>query len=198
MRSLLGPRGEFEPTERGRRGLGRRRHRGDALPLPRKSGYRLIHDWAKAGLLEKIGVVKSCVERKRKRVEGLYHPAMMPDHAIRRRRRRASPGRRRAPMIHAVTLEETAAEFAIITFRWRSSAFRPTRRRPRSRAYLNHHPMKTLSELVEMGYDRERSRPCAGRHVGFRDYTSLARPATTGAHCLGRRPQGDAAQGPLP
>src|SRR3569623_1628291 len=38
----------------------------------KKAGYRLIHDWAKAGLLEKIGVVKTCVERKRKRVDALY------------------------------------------------------------------------------------------------------------------------------
>src|ERR1700755_1007079 len=43
----------------------------------RKSGYRLIHDWAKGGLLEKIGVVKACVERKTKRVEQLYHPAFL-------------------------------------------------------------------------------------------------------------------------
>jgi hypothetical protein len=74
----------------------------------RKSGYRLIHDWAKAGLLEKIGVVKSCVERKKKRVEGMYHPAMIPDHAIEAKRPTSRIRLTAQPMIQAVTLEEMA------------------------------------------------------------------------------------------
>lgn len=40
----------------------------------RRHGYRLLRDWAKAGLLEKIGVVKACVEQKMVRKDGVISP----------------------------------------------------------------------------------------------------------------------------
>jgi hypothetical protein len=88
----------------------------------RKSGYRLIHDWIKAGLLEKIGIVKCCVERKTKRVEQDYHPAFMPDNAIEAEETGESHPMDGAPIIRAVTLKRLRPSSAITTFRWRSSA----------------------------------------------------------------------------
>jgi hypothetical protein len=73
---------EFEPQDEGDEDLADDATEAMHYLYRRKSGYRLIHDWAKAGLLEKIGVVKSCVERKKKRNEALYHPAFLPDNAI--------------------------------------------------------------------------------------------------------------------
>jgi hypothetical protein len=108
--------------------------------------------------LEKIGVVKSCVERKRKRVEGLYHPAMMPDNAIQAQETDQVHPVDGAPMIHAVTLEETAATFPDYHVPLEEFSFSPTRRDLDYSPYLNHHPMKSLSELVEMGFDANWSR----------------------------------------
>jgi hypothetical protein len=118
----------------------------------RKSGYRLIHDWAKAGLLEKIGVVKSCVERKKQRVEGMYHPAMMPDNAIQAQETDQAHPIDGAPMIHAVTLEETAAQFPDYHVPLEEFRIAPDARDLDSAVYIAHVTQKSLSELVEMGF----------------------------------------------
>jgi hypothetical protein len=121
----------------------------------RKSGYRLIHDWAKAGLFEKIGVVKSCVERKRKRVEGLYHPAMMPDNAIQAQETDQTHPVDGAPMIHAVTLEETAATFPDYHVPLEEFRIAPDATATWIFAVYLATTEKSLSELVEMGFERE-------------------------------------------
>jgi len=119
----------------------------------RKSGYRLIHDWAKAGLLEKIGIVKCCVERRKKRVEALYHTAFLPQNSI-----AAEPTDQIHPadgsaMIHAVTLEETAAQF--LDYHVPLEEFRVSRdaRDFDNAIYLAHITQKSLSDLVEMGFE---------------------------------------------
>lgn len=121
----------------------------------RKSGYRLIHDWMKAGLLEKIAVVKCCVERKKKRVEALYHPAMIPDHAIEAEETQELHPVDGAPMIQAVTLEETAAEFRDYFVPLEEFRISPDARDFESAVYLCHLTEKSLSDLVEMGFDRD-------------------------------------------
>jgi hypothetical protein len=121
----------------------------------RKSGYRLIHDWAKAGLLEKIGVVKSCVERKRKRVEGLYHPALMPDHAIEAEETDQLHPEDGSQLIKAVTLEEMAAEFRDYFVPLEEFRVAPDARDLDSAVYLCHLTEKSISDLVEMGFDPE-------------------------------------------
>lgn len=138
----------------------------------RKSGYRFIHDWAKGGLLEKIGVAKTCVERKKKRVEGLYHPAMMPDNAIEADETDIlhEDG---SPLIRAVTLEEMSAQFLDYFVPLEEFRVAPDARDFDSAVYLCHLTEKSLSELVEMGFDidgmnlSEGNSPLAG--------TSLAR-----------------------
>jgi hypothetical protein len=119
----------------------------------RKSGYRLIHDWAKGGLLEKIAVVKSCVERKRKRVENLYHPAMFPEHAIEAQETDQLHPEDGSPLIHAVTLEEMAAEFRDYYVPLEEFRVAPDARDLDSAVYLCHLTEKSLSDLVEMGFD---------------------------------------------
>jgi hypothetical protein len=121
----------------------------------RKSGYRLIHDWAKGGLLEKIGVVKSCVERKKKRVEGMYHPMMVPDHAIEAEETNEPHPVDGSPMIQAVTLEDMAAEFRDYYVPLEEFRVAPDARDLDSAVYLCHLTEKSLSDLVEMGFDPE-------------------------------------------
>jgi hypothetical protein len=119
----------------------------------RKSGYRLIHDWAKAGLIEKIGIVKSCVERKKKRVEALYHPAMLPDNAVQATQTDEPHPVDGSPMIHAVTLEETAATFPDYHVPFEEFRIAPDARDLDSAVYLAHITEKSISELTEMGFD---------------------------------------------
>jgi hypothetical protein len=119
----------------------------------RKSGYRLIHDWAKAGLIEKIGIVKSCVERKKKRVEALYHPAMLPDNAVQATQTDEPHPVDGSPMIHAVTLEETAATFPDYHVPLEEFRIAPDARDLDSAVYLAHITEKSISELTEMGFD---------------------------------------------
>ena len=121
----------------------------------RKSGYRLIHDWAKAGLLEKIGIVKSCVERKRKRVDALYHPFALPENAIEAEETDQLHPEDGAPLIRAVSIEETAAEFPDYFVPLEEFRIAPDARDLDSAVYLCHLSEKSLSELVEMGFDRE-------------------------------------------
>jgi hypothetical protein len=123
----------------------------------RKNGFRTLHDWAKAGLLEKIAIIKTCAEQKRRRVEGMYHPAMLPDNAIEATiTDQPHPDDPESPMIHAVTLEDAPVQFRDYHVPLEEFGFSPDTTADLDCApYLNHHPTKTLSDLVEMGYDRE-------------------------------------------
>lgn len=122
----------------------------------KKSGYRLIHDWAKAGLLEKIAVVKTCVDSKRQRHEGIYHPAELPEHAIEAEETGEVHPLDGSPLYRAVTLENGPVEFRDYFVPLEEFGFSPDATADLDNApYLNHHPLKTLSELVAMGFDRE-------------------------------------------
>jgi hypothetical protein len=119
----------------------------------KKSGYRLLHDWGKGGLLEKIGIVKTCVERKRKRVEGLYHPAMMPENAIEAQETDQQHPVDGSPLIHAVSLEEMAATFPDYYVPLEEFRVAPDARDLDTAVYLAHITEKSVSELTEMGFD---------------------------------------------
>lgn len=119
----------------------------------RKSGYRLIHDWVKGGLLEKIAVVKSCVEKKRKRHEDLYHPLMLPEHAIEAEETDQPHPIDGEPMVRAVSLEEMDAEFRDYYVPLEEFRVAPDARDLDSAVYLCHLTEKSLSDLVEMGFD---------------------------------------------
>jgi hypothetical protein len=118
----------------------------------KKSGYRLLHDWGKGGLLEKIGIVKTCVERKRRRVEAIYHPAFMPDNAI-EAQETGEFHEDGSPLIHAVTLEEMAATFPDYYVPLEEFRVAPDARDLDSAVYLAHITEKSVSELTEMGFD---------------------------------------------
>jgi hypothetical protein len=122
----------------------------------KKSGYRLIHDWAKGGLLEKIGVVKTCVERKKQaRRERLSHPAFMPDNAIEAEETGEFHPEDGAPLIRAVSLEETGRVPRLLCSAGRVPRA-PDARDLDSAVYLCHITEKSMSDLVEMGFDAMR------------------------------------------
>lgn len=146
---------EFEPQNEGEEDVCDDATEAMHYIYRRKSGFRLVHDWAKAGLIEKIGIVKSCVERKRKRVDGLYHPAMVPDNAIQAEETDVPSEIDGSPLIRAVTMEETAAEFPDYFVPLEEFRVAPDARDLESAVYLCHLCQKSLSDLVEMGFDAD-------------------------------------------
>jgi hypothetical protein len=146
---------EFEPQNEGDEDLCDDATEAMHYMYRRKSGYRLFHDWAKAGLLEKIAGVKSCVERNRKRVDALYHPAMTPDNAIEAEETDQPHPVDGAPMIRAVTLEETAATFPDYFVPLEEFRIAPDARDFDSAVYLAHVCEKSLSDLTAMGFEIE-------------------------------------------
>lgn len=177
---------EFEPTDEADEDAADNATEAMHYLYRRKSGYRLIHDWAKAGLLEKIAVVKSCVERKKKRVEGMYHPAMMPDNAIEAEETDELHPIDGAPMIRAVTLEETAAEFRDYYVPLEEFRRSPDARDLDSAVYLDHLTEKSISDLVEMGFEREQVEGLQGDN----SYTALAMARDDGRSVMGNDRQG--------
>jgi hypothetical protein len=168
---------EFEPSNEGDEDLADDVTEAMHYIYRRKSGYRLIHDWAKAGLL---GEDRRRQVVRRAQAQAGRGPVSPGDDAGQR-----DPGAGDrpahpvdgAPMIHAVTLEETAATFPDYHVPLEEFSFSPDTTRPRYSPYLNHHPMKTLSELVEMGFD---ARPSRGFRAmsGLTDFSGLATGTT--------------------
>lgn len=148
----------------------------------RGPGYRFMHDWGKAGLLEKVGIAKTCVERKKQRNEGLYHGSAIPDHAIQVSQTDQLHPVDGTPLFHAVTLDETAATFPDYHVPLEEFGFSPDTGPDLDQSpYLNHHPLKTLSELVEMGYPREVVEALSDESgSGLTDYTSLGQARDDG------------------
>jgi hypothetical protein len=129
----------------------------------RKRGYQMMHDWAKAGLLEKIGIVKSCVEHKRKRVEQMIPSALLPGETEEELKAAGIIEAEEAGeeliegvpmgMHRVVTLEQGPAAFP--DYFVPLEEFRVSRdaRDLDSAVYVAHICEKSLSELVEMGFD---------------------------------------------
>lgn len=123
----------------------------------RKSGYRLIHDWAKSGLMEKIGIVKSCVERKRRRQEQIIPAELLPGESEEELRaagvieaEEVEPG-----MFRVVVLAEEQVSFPDYHIPLEEFRFSSDARDFDNAVYLAHVSEKTLSQLAEMGFDTE-------------------------------------------
>lgn len=151
---------EFEPTSEDDEDMADDATEAMHYIYRRKAGYRVIHDWAKAGLLEKIGIVKSCIERKRKRVEQVIPTALLPGETEEELRQagiveaeEAEPDELGEPMHRIVTLEETPPAFP--DYFVPLEEFRVSRdaRDFDSAVYLSHICEKSLSDLVEMGFE---------------------------------------------
>jgi hypothetical protein len=127
----------------------------------RKRGYTVIHDWAKAGLLEKIAVVKSCVERKVSRQEQMIPAMLLPGETEEELRAAGIIEAEEAgeqdgiQMVKVVTLEEGPAAFPDYYVPLEEFRFAKGYRDLDSNHYVAHHCEKSLSDLVEMGFQRE-------------------------------------------
>jgi hypothetical protein len=151
---------EFEPTDESEEDQCDDATEAMHYVYRKKSGYRLIHDWAKAGLLEKIGIVKCCVERRKKRVERTIPAIMLPGETEEELREGGIVAAEEAgehpefgPMVNIASIEEMAAEFPDYFVPIEEFGFSPEARDFDSAVYLRHKTRKTVSELVEMGFD---------------------------------------------
>jgi hypothetical protein len=132
----------------------------------KKSGYRFIHDWAKGGLLEKVGIAKTVVEKKTKRVEREIPSMLLPGTTEDELKESGvieaqetdpvDDGQGNSIGMHRiVTLEEMAAEFRDYWVPLEEFRVSPDARDLDSAVYLCHITEKSLSDLVEMGFDPE-------------------------------------------
>lgn len=118
-----------------------------------RKGYGLLHDWFKEGNLSTIGVVKTCVERKRKRVEGLIPLAMLDELGAIEADDQPEMGEDGVERVNAVVLQEGPPEFKDYLVPLEEFGINPEARDIDDAIYIRHATWKTLSELTEMGFD---------------------------------------------
>lgn len=120
-------------------------------------GFSITHDWAKDGLLNKIGVVKAYweeeVEQRRETYEGLTEQALLALSV-------------EAEIIEATTNDETGlSDVTVIKSEDKGRVrienippeeflIQPGTRTLEDADYIAHKSQKTLSDLIEMGFDR--------------------------------------------
>lgn len=114
-------------------------------------GYGLLHDWLKEGNIATLGIVKACVERRRKRAEFIT-PEPEADGVLGADPLGADP-ETGIELFKAVRLEETPAEFRDYLVPLEEFRISPDARDPDDAVYVAHASPKTLSELAEMGFD---------------------------------------------
>jgi len=118
-----------------------------------RNGYRLLHDWLKEGNISTIGVVKASVEMRRKRAE-IMSVDPEADGAFEAESLGVDP-ETGMEMFRAVVLQEAPPEFKDYLVPLEEFRISPDARDPDEAAYVAHASVKTLSELVEMGFDQD-------------------------------------------
>jgi hypothetical protein len=121
----------------------------------RRNGYRLIHDWIKAGNLEKIGIVKTCVERRKQRVVEEVPAELLPDDLAAAGIIEAEPVDEFETMFRIAALQDAPPSFKDFNVPLEEFRFSPDARDLDTAVYLAHVVEKSISDLVEMGFDRD-------------------------------------------
>jgi hypothetical protein len=141
---------EFEPDNEGDE-----QHADDATEVIHREfarkGYALLHDWLKEGHISTLGIVKACAERRKQRTEML---SVDPegDGAIEADSLGVDP-ESGAEMFRAVVLQDAPVEFRDYLVPLEEFRISPDARDPDEAVYIAHACSKSISELVEMGFD---------------------------------------------
>lgn len=130
--------------------------------MRRQDGYRLIHDWIKAGLLEITGVVKTYVEKQDPKRHSLKGVSGLTLASLEQRGMKVAQAdhlgadpQTGEDMFDATLHEEQPPKFydaAIPNEEFRCS---PDARDLDTAVYLAHVPPTTVSDLVKMGFDKD-------------------------------------------
>jgi len=124
--------------------------------MKQQDGYRVIHDWVQSGLIEKIGVAKTCAEtiEKVKKTRGQVNEdqlALLHSQGI-------TPARAddNGDGTFLIELHDKVKETRFVDYPVPSEEFLfASRTRHEDDAdYLCHRSAKTVSDLIEMGFDR--------------------------------------------
>lgn len=123
--------------------------------MRQQDGYRILHDWCVSGLLERYGIAKTMVtteQRVTRETVTITDPVELEglDAEI-------EDSQDNGDGTWSVSLKRTVREKKFIDVAVPRSEFRfsPNARHEDDADYLAHCPVKTRSELVDMGYDRE-------------------------------------------
>lgn len=151
--------------------------------MRQQDGYRILHDWCVSGLLERYGVAKTMVTTEEKVVREtvtISDPVELEglEGEIEESQELPEGG-------WAVSLKRTIRAKKFIDVAVPASEFRasPNARHEDDADYLAHTPVKTRSELVDMGFDREQvySLPAYSKLPDHRDGEHWEDPESSAA-----------------
>lgn len=128
--------------------------------MDEQDGYQMLHDWLKAGLLEKTAVAMAYPEeRPAKRKEmtlSVMELAMAAEQGVEFiEAEEAGPDEMGEPTFNVVTLEEQPPKFCTTAVPNEEFYCSPDARHITEAALKGRKVRKTLSELVQDGYDRD-------------------------------------------
>jgi len=118
-----------------------------------RKGYQLLHDWFKEGNISTLGIVKTAAEQRRERVESVMPSMLMPDDAL-----EASPvegDESGLDLHHVATMQDKPVEFRDYLVPIEEFRISRDARDIDDAVYVAHASVKTLGDLVAMGFDTE-------------------------------------------
>lgn len=119
-----------------------------------RKGYKLLHDWFKEGNINVLGIVKACVETRTTKVERIV-PEMLLDQVQNIVSKKEEGEDPQLGKLFRVTYNEEKPVFYDRLVPLEEFRFSPDATNVEDATYLAHAVVKTLSELIEMGFDRD-------------------------------------------
>lgn len=126
--------------------------------MRRQNGYRILLDWLQSGLIEKIGVIKTACVTERKKIK---QSMTMPEEGLallQQEKIEPVAATDNGDSTWTVTIEQEKEVKRYLDYPIPSEEylFAPRTRDEDSAIYQAHRCKKTLSDLIEMGFDREK------------------------------------------
>jgi len=123
--------------------------------MRQQDGFRILHDWLTSGLMQRYGVAKTMMvteERVKRETVMITDPVELEGL-----QGADIEGVEETPEGYAVSIKQQIREKRFIDVAVPASEFRfsPNARHEDEADYLAHCPVKTRSDLVDMGFDRE-------------------------------------------
>ncbi len=119
-----------------------------------RKGYRLLHDWFKEGNLSVLGVVKACYEKRTVKREATLPELLLGEveNIVSKKKAGSDPT---VGDIYNVTYTEDKLHFEDRLVPLEEFRISPDAYCVEDAVYLAHAVRKSVSDLVEMGFDRE-------------------------------------------
>ena len=125
--------------------------------MRRQNGYKILNDWLQSGLIEKIGVVKTaCISERTKTKQTIQIPeeglALLEQEKV---EVVAADDKGDGTFLVTIATEQTVKRYVDYPIPSEEYLFAARTRDEDQAEYQAHRSRKTLSQLVEMGFDRE-------------------------------------------